>query len=72
MPGDSRDVAPHVIGAYVGGFGTPGGDYHSAAANAYYKAHAKCWKKIPPLGAMASAHVGDGFFYNYYKAAGRS
>jgi len=67
VTGNFEQIAPHVSGAYVGGFGTPGGDYHSAAANAYYKANGKVWKTIPPLGA-ASAQFGGGFYYNYFKA----
>jgi branched-chain amino acid transport system substrate-binding protein len=67
VTGNFEQIAPHVSGAYAGGFGTPGGDYHSAAANAYYKSQGKIWKQIPPLGA-ASAQFGGGFYYNYYKA----
>jgi branched-chain amino acid transport system substrate-binding protein len=67
VTGNFEQIAPHVSGAYVGGFGTPGGDYHSAAANAYNKANGGIWKTIPPLG-KASAQFGGGFYYNYFKA----
>ena len=67
VTGNFEQIAPRISGAYVGGFGTPGGDYHSAAANAYYAANAKVWKTIPPLG-KASAQFGGGFYYNYFKA----
>jgi branched-chain amino acid transport system substrate-binding protein len=73
VTGNFEQIAPHVSGAYVGGFGTPGGDYHSAAANAYYKANATVWKTIPGLGTggapvPAATQFGGGFYYNYYKA----
>src|SRR5262249_25779521 len=67
VTGNCEQLAPHVSGASVGGFGTPGGDYHSAAANAYYHANGTVWKTIPPLGA-AAAQFGGGFYYNHFKA----
>src|SRR5579859_7039406 len=67
VTGNFEQIAPHVSGAYAGGFGTPGGDYHSAAATAYTKANSTVWKTIPPLGA-AAAQFGGGFYYNYFKA----
>src|SRR5581483_9248185 len=69
VTGNFEQIAPHVSGAYVGGFGTPGTDYHSAAATAYFKNVAKYIKSIPPFGKTSIPEVYGGFFYNYYKAA---
>src|SRR5581483_6279702 len=68
VTGNFQQVAPQVSGAYVGGFGTPGTDYNSAAAKAYVAEAQKVFKQIPPLGPMNVANAYNGFFYHYYMA----
>jgi branched-chain amino acid transport system substrate-binding protein len=69
VTGNFQQVAPQVSGAYVGGFGTPGTDYASAAAKAYVTKMKSIFKQVPPLGPMNVANAYNGFFFNYYKAA---
>ncbi|HET7702891.1 MAG TPA: ABC transporter substrate-binding protein [Candidatus Limnocylindrales bacterium] len=52
------DVAPRMIGAYVGGFGTAPGLKGVTALNQYHAFVAKTYPKMP---------ADDGFFYNYYQ-----
>ncbi len=54
------DVAPRMIGAYVGGFGTAPGLKGVTATNQYRKFVAKTYSGMPS---------DDGFFYNYYQGA---
>jgi len=53
------DVAPRMIGAYVGGFGTAPGLKGYTAANQYRAFVEKTYPGMP---------ADDGFFYNYYQA----
>ena len=53
------DVAPRMIGAYVGGFGTAPGLKGVTALNQYHAFVAKTYPGMP---------ADDGFFYNYYQA----
>lgn len=53
------DVAPRLIGSYLGGFGTAPG-LKTAQARAYEAVVKKWYPNLPP---------GDGFVYNYYNAA---
>src|SRR6266540_3473565 len=57
--GADKVVAPKVVGAYVGGFGTAPG-LKTKAANAYRAIMKKYYPKLP---------ADDGFVYNYYNAA---
>lgn len=57
--GADKVVAPKVVGAYVGGFGTAAG-LKTPAANAYRAIMKKSYPKLP---------ADDGFVYNYYNAA---
>ena len=57
--GADKVVAPKVVGAYVGGFGTAPG-LKTKQANAYRAVMKKYYPKLPP---------DDGFVYNYYNAA---
>ncbi len=52
------DVAPRMIGAYVGGFGTAPGLKGVTALNQYRAFVAKTYPGLP---------ADDGFFYNYYQ-----
>jgi branched-chain amino acid transport system substrate-binding protein len=54
-----QDVAPRLVGAYVGGFGTAPG-LKTPAANRYRAVMKKWYPKLP---------ADDGFVYNYYNAA---
>ncbi len=54
------DVAPRMIGAYVGGFGTAPGLKGVTAVNQYRKFVLKTYPGMP---------ADDGFFYNYYQGA---
>jgi branched-chain amino acid transport system substrate-binding protein len=54
------DVAPRMIGAYVGGFGTAPGLKGVKALNQYRAFVAKTYTGMP---------ADDGFFYNYYQGA---
>jgi branched-chain amino acid transport system substrate-binding protein len=54
-----QDVAPRLIGSYLGGFGTAGGLKTAQARR--YEAIVKKWYPTQP--------AGDGFVYNYYNAA---
>ena len=56
-----QDVAPRLIGSYVGGFGTAPG-LKGKAVNQY---HAFAKKTYPGL---TNANFDDGFLYNYYQA----
>ena len=56
-----QDVAPRLIGSYVGGFGTAPGLKKPAIAQ-YHAAG----KKVYP--ALTDANLDDGFLYNYYQA----
>jgi len=56
--GADKVVAPKVVGAYVGGFGTAGGLKTKQAA-AYRAMVLKTYPKLP---------TDDGFVYNYYNA----
>jgi branched-chain amino acid transport system substrate-binding protein len=57
--GADKVVAPKVVGAYVGGFGT-GPGLKTRAAKAYEAIMKKHYPKLP---------AADGFVYNYYNAA---
>jgi len=54
-----QDVAPRLVGAYVGGFGTAPG-LKTPQANAYRAVMKKWYPSLP---------ADDGFVYNYYNAA---
>ena len=54
-----QDVAPRLVGAYVGGFGT-GPGLKTPAANRYRSVMKKWYPTLPSE---------DGFVYNYYNAA---
>ena len=54
-----QDVAPRLIGSYMGGFGTAPG-LKTKQARAYEAVIKKWYPSLPP---------GDGFVYNYYNAA---
>jgi branched-chain amino acid transport system substrate-binding protein len=54
-----QDVAPRLVGSYVGGFGTAPG-LKTPAANAYRNVMKKWYPSLP---------AEDGFVYNYYNAA---
>jgi len=69
VTGSFEQIAPHISGAYVGGFGTPGTDFHSKAATAYLNSVKKYITAVPPFGKTNTAIAYGGFFYNYYKAA---
>src|SRR4029078_5584745 len=56
-----QDVAPRLVGSYVGGFGTAPG-LKSKAVTSY---HAFAKKTYPGL---TNANFDDGFLYNYYQA----
>jgi branched-chain amino acid transport system substrate-binding protein len=56
-----QDVAPRLVGSYVGGFGTAPG-LKSKAVNSY---HAFAKKTYP---GFTDANFDDGFLYNYYQA----
>jgi branched-chain amino acid transport system substrate-binding protein len=56
-----QDVAPRLVGSYVGGFGTAPG-LKSRAVNQYHAAA----KKVYP--SFTDAALDDGFLYNYYQA----
>src|SRR6266545_4265969 len=60
--GNFKEVAPRLVGAYVGGFGTAPG-LKTAQAKAYEASVAKTY---PGLNA---GNYADGFVYNYYNAA---
>jgi branched-chain amino acid transport system substrate-binding protein len=60
--GADKTVAPRLVGAYVGGFGTAPG-LKTAQARTYVR-HLTRW--YPQLAAKSAA---DGFVYNYYNAA---
>ena len=62
--GNFKEVAPRLVGAYVGGFGTAPG-LKTAQAKAY---EAVVEKWYPGLDA-AGGGPADGFVYNYYNAA---
>src|SRR6188768_298021 len=55
-----QDVAPRLVGSYVGGFGTAPG-LKGKAVNQY---HAFAKKTYPSL---TNANFDDGFLYNYYQ-----
>ena len=57
--GADKVVAPKLVGAWIGGFGTAPG-LKTAQANAYRKAFSSVYPKLP---------ADDGFVYNYYNAA---
>jgi branched-chain amino acid transport system substrate-binding protein len=57
--GNFQSVAPRLVGAYVGGFGTAPG-LKTRAARAYEAIMKKWHPKLP---------AADGFVYNYYNAA---
>jgi branched-chain amino acid transport system substrate-binding protein len=57
--GADKVVAPKVVGAYVGGFGTAAG-LKTKQADAYRAILNKAYPKLP---------ADDGFVYNYYNAA---
>jgi branched-chain amino acid transport system substrate-binding protein len=54
-----QDVAPRLVGSYIGGFGTAGG-LKTPQARAYEAIVKKWYPDLP---------AGDGFVYNYYNAA---
>jgi branched-chain amino acid transport system substrate-binding protein len=56
-----QDVAPRLVGSYVGGFGTAPGLKGVTALNQY---HAFAKKTYPSL---TVANFDDGFLYNYYQ-----
>ncbi|HXF98580.1 MAG TPA: ABC transporter substrate-binding protein [Gaiellaceae bacterium] len=57
--GADKEVAPKVVGAYLGGFGTAPG-LKTKQARAYEAVIKKWYPKLP---------AADGFVYNYYNAA---
>ncbi len=57
--GNDKDVAPQLVGSYVGGFGTAPG-LKTAQAKAYEARH----DEVVPGAAVPD----DGFVYNYYNA----
>ena len=57
--GNFQSVAPRLVGAYVGGFGTAPG-LRTPAARAYENIMKRWHPKLP---------AADGFVYNYYNAA---
>jgi branched-chain amino acid transport system substrate-binding protein len=59
--GNFGTVAPKLIGAYMGGFGTAQTGLNTPRANAYVKNAGKWFPGV--------ADVNDGFFYNYWNAA---
>jgi branched-chain amino acid transport system substrate-binding protein len=60
--GNFKEVAPRLVGAYVGGFGTAPG-LKTPAAKAYEAAVAKAYP------GLNGGNYADGFVYNYYNAA---
>jgi branched-chain amino acid transport system substrate-binding protein len=60
--GNFQEVAPRLVGAYVGGFGT-GPGLKTAAAKAYEASVAKTYP------GLNGGNYADGFVYNYYNAA---
>jgi branched-chain amino acid transport system substrate-binding protein len=60
--GNFKEVAPRLVGAYVGGFGTAPG-LKTPAAKAYEAAVAKTYP------GLNGGNYADGFVYNYYNAA---
>ena len=60
--GADKVVAPKVVGAYVGGFGTAPG-LKSPQAKAYEKVVAKWYP------GLDGGNYADGFVYNYFNAA---
>lgn len=66
--GADKQLAPHLNGAYVGGFGSSP-DLKGAKVTQYKAILDKWFKKYPPLAGKASDHAADGFTYNYYNNA---
>jgi branched-chain amino acid transport system substrate-binding protein len=60
--GNFKEVAPRLVGAYVGGFGTAPG-LKTPQAKAYEAAVAKAYP------GLNGGNYADGFVYNYYNAA---
>jgi len=60
--GNFKEVAPRLVGAYVGGFGTAPG-LKTKAAKAYESAVARVYP------GLNGGNYADGFVYNYYNAA---
>jgi branched-chain amino acid transport system substrate-binding protein len=60
--GNFSEVAPRLVGAYVGGFGTAPGLQTPAA-----KGYEAAVKKVFP--GLNGGNYADGFVYNYYNAA---
>jgi len=60
--GNFKEVAPRLVGAYVGGFGTAPG-LKTAAAKGYESSVAKTYP------GLNGGNYADGFVYNYYNAA---
>jgi branched-chain amino acid transport system substrate-binding protein len=60
--GNFATVAPKLVGAYFGGFGTAQTGLNTPKAKLYVKQASKWWAK-------GVADVNDGFFYNYWNAA---
>jgi branched-chain amino acid transport system substrate-binding protein len=58
--GANTTVAPRLVGAYFGGFGTAQTGLNTPRANAYVKQASK-W--------FTGQNVNDGFFYNYWNGA---
>ena len=64
--GNFATVAPKLVGAYFGGFGTAQTGLNTPRAKAYVK-NASKW--FPKSGSFAGYDPNDGFFYNYWNAA---
>jgi branched-chain amino acid transport system substrate-binding protein len=60
--GNFSEVAPRLVGAYVGGFGTSPG-LKTKAARSYERSVAKVFP------GLNGGNYADGFVYNYYNAA---
>ena len=60
--GNFQQVAPRLVGAYVGGFGT-GPGLQTAQAKAYERVMARHYP------GLNGGNYADGFVYNYYNAA---
>ena len=62
--GADKVVAPKLVGAYVGGFGTALGVRKTPAAKAYEASVANACSR-----SLDGGNYADGFVYNYYNAA---
>ncbi len=64
--GNFATVAPKLVGAYFGGFGTAQTGLNTPKARLYVR---QAGKWFPKSGSFAGFDVNDGFFYNYWNAA---